>query len=174
MDKENFYFLGYITKTHGLKGDLTVFLDVDDIQNYKKLESVFIEIGDDLIPFFIETIELKPPDKAIVRFQDIKPGDANMLLKRNLYLPLDRLPKLSGNRFYFHEVIGFEVIDTKHGNTGKIESVLEIEPQALFQISFKGKEILIPVVDEIINEVDREKKQIIVTTPEGLIEFYLE
>jgi len=173
LNKDNFYFLGIITKPTGLKGDLSISLDVDDPWKYEKMESVFVEIDNELVPFFIEKIEIRPNNKAIIRFKDLKKEETNTMVKRNLYLPLDQLPKLSGKKFYFHEVIGFEIVDTKYGNIGKIETILEIQPQAIFQISLKGREILIPVVDEIIKDVDRKNKKIIVDTPEGLIDLYL-
>lgn len=174
MNKENYYFLGYIVKTQGQKGDLVLMLDVDNPKQYEKLESVFIEIDKDLVPFFIEKITLKHQNKAVVRFQDIKPENTSFLEKRSVYLPLDLLPKLSGNKFYYHEVVKFEVIDLHHGNIGKIVDIVDIQPQALFQILYKGKEILIPVVDEIIKTVDRKNKQIIIEAPEGLIDLYIE
>lgn len=174
MNKDNFYFLGQITKAHGTKGDLVIALDVDNPKKYSKMESVFVEIDNDLVPFFIEKIEIRSNNKAIIKFKDIDKEETNMMVRCNLFLPIDKLPKLSGNKFYFHEVVGFKVIDSKRGNIGKIESILDIHPQALFQISFKGKEILIPVVNEIIESVDRKNKTIFVDTPEGLIEMYLD
>ncbi len=173
MDKENFYFLGYIAKTHGQKGELVLVLDVDNPKNYKKLESVFIEIDKELIPFFIKKIELKSHNKAYILLQDTTRETVGFLLKRKVYLPLDQLPKLGGKKFYFHEVIEFEVIDLEHGSIGNIKDIIDIQPQSLFQISFGEKEILIPIVDEFIKEVDRERKQIIIQAPEGLIDLYL-
>ncbi|MCD4678978.1 MAG: ribosome maturation factor RimM [Bacteroidales bacterium] len=174
MNKENYYFLGYIIKTQGQKGDMVLMLDVDNPKQYEKLESVFIEIDKDLVPFFIEKITLEHQNKAVVRFQDINPENTDFLVKRSVYLPLDLLPKLSGNKFYYHEVVNFEVIDLHHGNIGKIVDIVDTQPQALFQILYKGKEILIPVVDEIIKTVDRKNKQIIIEAPEGLIDLYIE
>ena len=90
-----------------------------------------------------------------------------------LYLPLSFLPKLTGNKFYFHEIIGFEVIDADHGNIGIIQSVNDTTSQALFEILKGDKELLIPITDQIITKVDRATKTIHVTTPEGLVDLYL-
>jgi len=174
LDKENFYFLGYIAKAHRQKSELVLILDVDNPKDYKKLESFFIEIDKELVPFFIESIELKSHNKAFIRLQDINLDSAEFLAKRSVYLPLDQLPILGGNKFYFHEVIDFEVIDLIHGNIGTIKDIIDIQPQSLLKISFKEKEILIPIVDDIIKNVDRDKRQIVVEAPEGLIDLYLE
>ena len=90
-----------------------------------------------------------------------------------LYLPLTFLPELTGNKFYFHEVIGFSVVDQRRGNIGIIDRVIDQSVQAIFVLKYKTKEILIPVSDEIIIKVDRKNKTIKVDTPEGLIDIYL-
>jgi 16S rRNA processing protein RimM len=90
-----------------------------------------------------------------------------------MYLPITELPSLKGNRFYYHEIIGFQVSDQQHGDIGVVEDILELPHQALFQIRFGEKEILIPIVDEIIKKVDRRKKVLLIEAPPGLIEIYL-
>ena len=95
------------------------------------------------------------------------------LAGRDLYLPLDLLPRLDGNKFYFHEVIGFRVVDSVYGDIGILREVIEYPAQPIFQIEKNGVEVLIPVVDEVIDKVDRELKTLFVTAPNGLIELYL-
>jgi 16S rRNA processing protein RimM len=90
-----------------------------------------------------------------------------------LYLPLKFLPKLSGNKFYYHEVIGFILNDKEHGDVGVIKGVNDQGAQALFIAEKKGKELLIPITDDFISKVDREARIIYIQTPEGLIDLYL-
>jgi 16S rRNA processing protein RimM len=90
-------------------------------------------------------------------------------------LPLQRLPKLKGNKFYFHEVIGFEVIDKTKGVIGNIDKIMDHPAQPILQILHNtGKEILIPIADDIVLDVDRKNKQICIQAPDGLIDLYLE
>ncbi|MCD4696592.1 MAG: ribosome maturation factor RimM [Bacteroidales bacterium] len=174
MDKKGFYYLGKIIKTSGFKGNLVFFFDVDDIDYYKSLEAVFIEVGVDLIPFAIKSLRMKTGKTAYVTLEDINSDEqAIALIGYSLYLPLSFLPELAGNKFYFHEIIGFTVYDTKHGELGKIEKVYDHGPQALFGITKGTKEILIPVADNIIKNVDRKLKKVTVETPEGLLDIYL-
>jgi 16S rRNA processing protein RimM len=86
---------------------------------------------------------------------------------------MDLLPKLSGNKFYFHEVIGFTVVDANFGEVGTIVHINDKAAQPLFEIDREGKEIFIPMIDDFIKKVDRENKTIQVETPDGLIELYL-
>jgi 16S rRNA processing protein RimM len=95
-------------------------------------------------------------------------------MKSGLYLHLDLQPKLEGNKFYFHEVIGFTIEDKNFGEVGIIKAINDSTAQALFEIDRHGTEVLIPMNDEFIVEVNRDKKTIFVETPEGLIDLYLE
>jgi 16S rRNA processing protein RimM len=174
MNKEDFYYLGRILKTHGNKGQVQVHLDVDDPEIYQNLESVFLDLHGERIPFFISSLELKHNRKAVVKFQDFDTlEDSESLQSLEMYLPVTELPPLKGNQFYFHEIIGFQVVDQNHGNIGMIEDIIELPHQSLFQIRHGEKEILIPVVDEIIQKVDRKKKVLMIEAPAGLIEIYL-
>ena len=96
------------------------------------------------------------------------------MIGKNLFLPLSILPKLTGKKFYFHEIINFAVVDAKKGNIGNIASVIDYPAQPLFQIMNGTTEILIPILDQIIDKVDRENKTIYIVAPEGLIDIYLQ
>jgi len=175
MTKEECYFLGTITKTNGYKGGVNIYLDVDNPFEYENLETVFVDYRGNLIPHFIQQIQIhNSKNTALVYFEDVEHiDDAEKLVKSNLYLPLSTLPKKEGNHFYFHEIIGFKLIDEKEGLLGSIDHILDYPQQALFQIKYQGKEVLVPVKDEIIIEVKRAEKEIWVQLPEGLLEVYL-
>ena len=88
-------------------------------------------------------------------------------------MSLNSLPNLSGNKFYYHDVINYLVIDDKFGEISKIKNIKENISQDLFVIDHKNSDVLIPIHDEFISKVDRDKKQITVKTPEGLIDLYI-
>jgi len=174
MQKKDFYFLGKIIKTSGYKGSLVFFFDVDDIDPYKNIDAVFVDVNDELIPFAIKNLRFKSKNTAIVELEDITTEDeTTTLIGSDLYLPLSFLPELTGNKFYFHEVIGFSVFDKSRGVIGIIERIIDQSRQAIFVVKYKNKEILIPVTDEIITKVDRKNKTVQVNTPDGLIDIYL-
>jgi 16S rRNA processing protein RimM len=174
MQKENCFYLGKIVKKYSFKGELLVKLDTDEPELFTKMESVFVEQHKNLIPFFIERSSLHKSLLLRIKFEDISSEiEADKLLGAHLYLPLEFLPKLTGNRFYYHEIIGFTVIDASFGEVGIISGVNDSTAQALFEIDRNGKEILIPINDRFISQVDREMKQIHLDVPDGLIELYL-
>ncbi len=174
MQKKDCFYLGSIVKKHSFKGEVVIKLDTDEPELYKNLESVFVDIGNNLVPFFIEKSSLSKGVMLRVKFEDINTEpDAEAILKSGIYLPLQLLPKLEGNKFYFHEVIGFTVIDERFGEVGTITNINDTAAQALFEIDRKGTTIFIPMVDDFLKTVNRNNKTIEVTTPEGLIEMYL-
>lgn len=172
MNINECYCLGRITKPWGVKGQLVLFLDVDSPEDYLDLDSAFVEIKGQLVPHFFHIDNING-NKAVATFEDLTPEQAGALVGHDLYLPLSLLPKLDGNRFYFHEVVGFRVVDSQHGDIGTIEQVIEYPAQPLFQVMKNGTEILIPVIDEVIDTVDRQNKTIHITAPNGLIDLYL-
>jgi len=172
MTTDECYRLGNITKPFGYKGQMVFYLDVDSPQDYADLDSAFVETKTGLVPYFFKVDNING-NKAIVTFEDLTPDEAHALAGHDLYLPLDLLPKLSGNQFYFHEVTGFRVIDSQHGDIGTLQSIIEYPAQPLFQINKDGIEILIPVIDPVIKQVDRENKTLYLEAPNGLIDLYL-
>ena len=74
---------------------------------------------------------------------------------------------------YFHEIVGFEVIDTSTGKVGEVLSVYEGTGQDLIAVDYNGDEVLIPITDHIVTQVDKSKKVITVNLPEGLIDVYI-
>ncbi len=175
MRKEDCFYLGKIAKKFSFKGEVLVYLDTDEPELYQNLESVFVEINKSLVPFFILKSQLHKGKFLRIRFEDIEnEEDADRIIGCEAYLPLSMLPKLEGTQFYYHEVIGFDVIDLMRGNIGKIVAINDSGAQPLFEIDKNGTEILIPLIDDFIIALDRENKTITLETPEGLVDLYLQ
>jgi len=174
MQKKDCFYLGKIVKKYSFKGEVLIKLDTDEPELYEHLDALFIDLRNSLVPFIIESSQLHRSELLRVKFEDLDTEqDADSILKCDVYLPLEFLPKLEGDKFYFHEIIGFTVEDVNFGKVGVIKSVNDSTAQALFEIDRNGVEILIPMNDAFIKKVDKKKKLIIVETPEGLIDLYL-
>lgn len=175
MTKEECFFLGKIVKKYSFKGELLIKLDTDEPDLYENLDSVFIDLRGNLIPFFLESSQLHKSELLRVKFEDVETeADADALIKSDCYLPLSFLPELEDDKFYFHEIIGYKVEDKNFGSVGIITGVNDTTAQSLFEIDRDGVEILIPMNDAFILKVDKKNKTIFVDTPEGLIDLYLE
>lgn len=175
LQKKDCFYLGKIVKKHSFKGEVVIKLDTDEPELYSNMESVFVDLGNNLVPFFIEKSSLSKDTFLRVKFEDVSTeADADAILKSDIYLPLSLLPKLSGNKFYYHEVIGFTVVDQNFGEVGTIMHINDKAAQPLFEIDRDGNDIFIPMIDDFIKKIDRENKIVEVNTPQGLIELYLE
>ncbi|MCA0131574.1 ribosome maturation factor RimM [Winogradskyella alexanderae] len=175
MKKDDCFYLGKIVKKYSFKGELLAKLDTDEPDLYDNLDAIFIDLRGNLVPFFIERAQLHKSELLRLKFEDVETeADADALLKCDLYLPLELLPKLEGNKFYFHEIIGYKILDKNFGEVGVIKAINDSTAQSLFEIDRNGIEILIPMNDEFIVKVNRHNKTILVNTPDGLIDLYLE
>lgn len=175
MEKADCFHLGYIAKLHGFKGEVSLFLDVTNPEDYETLDAVFIEINGQLTPFFVTAFKLKNKGFAAVKFEGVtSENDARILLRKNLFLPAQILPKLSGNNFYDHEVVGYKVMDSLFGEVGVLESIIDLQVNPLIQIMNGSKEVLVPLIEGLVQKVDRANKTLHITAPAGLIELYLQ
>ena len=175
MTKDDCYQLGHITKTHGVNGEMVFFLDVDDPGLYEDLDSVLIEVKGELIPYFIESIAIVKGSRAIVALEGVETIEqAERFIKANLFLPLENLDPIDDNtRFYFHEIVGYQLVDSNLGMLGTVATVYSMDTQDLIAMEYQGHEVLVPINSDIVHTIDREKKQLQVTLPEGLLEVYL-
>lgn len=173
MRKEDCYFLGKITRRHGLAGNVILKLDTDQPELYNKLESIFVEVNGLLVPFFIEKSSWSKLDALNLAFKNSSEALVDQSLGKNVYLPLTTLPKLSGKQFYYHEVIGYEIMDQDNKDCGVIRSINDQTKQNYFVTNLYGKEVVIPMIKEWILEVNREERFIKIELPEGLIDVFL-
>lgn len=172
MRVDDCYQLGYVTKTHGLKGEIQIFLDVDVPEEYKNLESMFVLRNNSLVPFFLEHIHING-NKALAKIDEIDHiDDAKDFVSAEIYLPLSFLPELKDDQFYFHEIVGYELYDGEK-LIGKIKNVYTLSPQNLIEADYQGTEVLVPMNDEVITKVDKEQEKVFSNLPDGLLDVYL-
>jgi 16S rRNA processing protein RimM len=170
---EDCFQLGHVSRLHGYKGSIVAFFDTDRPEAYLNLESVLIDQDGELIPFFIEELSRNSKGHFILKLEDLKAEEASSFIGAELYLPLNLLPPLTGKQFYFHEVADFSVLDKETGLIGHLDSLLDSGAQPLFKIiNAAGSEILVPAIDDFIEKIDREKREIHLILPEGLLEVY--
>lgn len=175
MQKDACFYLGYVTKPKGLKGEVSVKLDTDQPQRYNGLDAVFVGMdgGDALVPYMLTHFRVGKGDRATAKMEGVDTqAQAKDMQGRELFLPLAALPPLEGNTFYYHEVPGFEVHDKENGLLGTVKEVLDQTAQPLLVIKNGPREILLPITDDFVTSIDREKQQLHVRIPEGLLDLY--
>lgn len=163
--------IGYISKTHGLKGH--VILRLNELINIDEeaIKSIFLDINGSQVPYFIE--ECRPNNTGyIVKLETIDTVDTSKKLigKKAFALPDFILEEDESLK----EFIGYSIIDTKLGNIGNIADVDEKTDNTIIKVIHPtGVEIILPFNDDFIIEIDDDLKTIEFNAPEGLIEMYL-
>lgn len=173
MRKEDCYFLGKITRRHGLQGNVFLKLDTDQPEMYQKLNSILVEINGLLVPFFVAKQSWSKGDTLIISFKNSTEALVDQSLGKDVYMPLSTLPKLTGNKFYYHEVVGFEIREEDGKTCGTIVSINDQTAQHYFYLDFAGKQIVIPIIKDWILELNREEKYLKMALPEGLMDVFL-
>ena len=172
MKVDNCYQLGEIVKTHGLKGEVILHLDVDQPAYYNELESVFLKQDGRLVPFFITKIQVQG-SSARVKFDEIDSIDsAKSLTGTEAFLPLDALPPLESGAYYLHDLLGLTVL-LKNKEVGVINELYDLESNPMFGYLHDGKEVLVPIHDDFLTQVNPESGNVHISLPEGYLEIYL-
>ena len=174
MTIDQSFYIGYISKTRGLKGELQLFFEFEDYQ-YLDIDVLFVEINKKLVPYFVENIKLQSNSTAYLNLEDVDHIDkAQPLVHKKLYLPNDKMPERDPDDFRLTDLKGFLVIDEVHGELGEIVEVQELPQQFIARVDFNGKELMFPLNDDLILGIDPEEEIIEVDLPEGLVELYSE
>jgi len=173
MKLEEAFYIGYITKTKGLKGELQMFFEYDSPE-LLDLDVVFAEVGGKMVPYFVSSYKLQNNQTGNFYFDDIDHIDkAQALVRKKVYLPLTKMPDRSEDDFHYNDLIGFIVSDETFGELGEILDVNEYPQQFVATVSYKEKEVLFPLNEDMILDIDLDNETILVDLPEGLLDLYL-
>lgn len=161
--------IGKVTKTHGVSGELSCTF-INDIFGEDDAPYLVADIDGILVPFFIEEYRFKSDVTALIKFEDIDDTDsAKLLLGRELYFPIKYLTDDDVNNFG-EGLVGYKIYSDK-SLIGTVSAIDDTTANILFSITTEsGDEILIPATDDFVESIDENKREIIMSLPEGLLE----
>jgi 16S rRNA processing protein RimM len=173
MDISEAFYIGYITKTKGLKGEVQVFFEYPDPIDLK-LETVFVEQDKKLVPYFVSKHKLNTNQTGYFTFDDVDTIEkAQKIVRKKVYLPLTLKPERDAAEFLITDLKGFIVHDHTHGELGEIIEIHEYPQQYVAVVPYKFREIMFPLNEDLITEIDQENGLLHVDLPEGLLDVYL-
>lgn len=173
MEIDNSFYIGYISKTRGLKGELQLFFEFDD---YEALEFnvLFLEVDKKLVPFFVESYKTHANNTAFLFLEDVDHIDkAQPLVRKKVYLPNTQLPQRDPDDFRLTDMKGFVVYDLTQGELGAISEIHEYPQQLVAVIPYQDTELMFPLNEDLITAIDREGRSLEVDLPDGLLDVYL-
>lgn len=172
MDTESLHRLGKLGKPWGHQGELTVHLEDVDMDEIVHAGSLFVDIEGQRVPFFFSKLYDKGRD-TLIKFDEIDdPQAAAMLVGRDIYAPPGHLADASDESWDPEEFIGLLVRDEIHGDLGEVTAIEGTDKNPVLVILSGEQEVMVPLVEEMIVDLDMEERSLVIRTPEGLIDLY--
>ncbi len=171
IKKDEVFKIGMFNKPHAVKGELS-FTFTDDIFDRVECEYLICLLDGIMVPFFIEEYRFRSDTTALVKLDRIDTAEqARMFTNVEVYFPKkyaeeddsDDIPTWQ----YF---VGFKVEDEAGAELGEIVAVDDSTMNVLFVIEQPdGDEMLLPAHEEFIVKLEKKKRKVTVTLPEGLL-----
>lgn len=164
---EEYYKIGKIGKPHGVKGEVSFHFS-DDVFDRTDAEYLMLCIDGLLVPFFMEEYRFRSDETALVKFCDIETQErAAELTGCEVFFSRERSDSDNEN-VSWAEIVGFMLKDIATGNDiGRIASVDDTTVNILFELE---DGTLIPASDELISNININKKEIVIELPEGILD----
>ncbi len=175
MNREDCVQLGYISKPHGVRGDVRAVFDVYDLDEYRKRKDFwFAKKDESLVAAKISRFQPQHKNEVILHIDGVEDRDqAETWIGRTIFVPMNDLPALPEGHFYYFQVIGFQVVDQVLGSLGTVIDFADGAAQDIMIMEYEGKEVLIPITETFVGKADMEQKVVYTHLPEGLVEAYL-
>ena len=170
VDQNNLYRVGIVINTHGIRGDLKI----DSITDFPEQR---FAVGNQLYLYkdsiFQTMLKIKSSrlhkGHWLISFENL--ADINLVEKYKgcqLYAQGDDLQVNDGE--YLHsQLIDLKVIDQERGEIGKITEILSMPANDVWVVNGVFGEVLLPVIDQVIKNVDLDNQTVEVELLEGLI-----
>lgn len=170
--KENYIAIGRLGKVHGLGGFLRLRLDQPQYEDDMARAGVLFA-GDERAPLPYFVAEIKDHPMLLVRFEDLTTREAaEELAGQIIYLRETDLTQVLSEQpaadYLF--LIGYIIQDAEAGEVGHVKNVVEYPQQWMAIVTRNGREILIPLHDDLIEEIDTDNQVLFMRLPEGLLE----
>ena len=166
--------VAFLRKTHGVKGFIHIVIEDIFLDDVVKNKHLYLKFGKKMRPFFIDKLELSGKD--IVKFEDIStPEEAKIYTQRPVYLEnrtisfdVSDIEEESDLEYKYLE--GYMLSNTDKEIIGVIEEVIEMPQQEMLVVTYKGKEVLLPINPTLIVSIEEPSKSVVLEIVEGLLD----
>lgn len=172
MAGETYITVGKLGKPHGVRGAFRFSL-LQPVKNHNRIPKHFwLEIAGNKLPWFIEKIEWNSDSDGLINFEEVAtPEKARNYTGAELFLTeADAAKYLKKKESGYDFLVGYLALMENEEPIGVIEEVSEATGQVLLRVNREGKDVMIPLVDDFVVELNKRRKQVIFDLPEGLLE----
>lgn len=171
MQKADCFYLGRIVKKHSFKGEVVIKCDEDFVDIIQKLESIWLDTKNHLVPFFIDNSRMTGPVFFRLKLDGVDTEqEAQNLVGSDVYLPKADAPEGFGDELLKQDLIGYTIVDKTYGKVGRVTFVNDATPQILLEVDNAQKTFFIPLHDDFVLDFDMDNRRITLDLPEGLLD----
>ena len=165
----NLLEVGKIANTHGLRGEVKVAVWMDYPEEFEELETVYLKTRKETLKLTVKNVRYQK-NNLIVRFAEF--NDINEVEQYKncvLYADRDELGELPEGVHYIVDLIGLDVYNEEGEKLGVIADVINNGASDIYDVKREGKKnMLLPVIDEVVLDVDTDAKKVTVHMIDGL------
>lgn len=164
--------VGKSKKPHGVEGGLRMHIEENMIGEVMNAEVLFLLVDGREAPFFVDLIVNDSP--LVIKFEEVDSReDAFRLVNKEVFMRKTDIQEVVESEVPgFRQMEGFTIEDTQIGIIGAIEQIVELPEQLMAIINKEGTDVLIPLNDQFIQDIQAEEKKIIMDLPEGLLDLF--
>ena len=167
---EDFFRVGVIANTHGIRGEVKIFPTTDDVKRFDYLKEAYIDAGKEKIKVEVSNVRYFK-NLVIVKFKGIDNiNDIERYKGKDLLVTRENALPLEEGEYYLADIIGANVYTEDGILFGSLEDVIETGANLVYSVQHEGKEVLLPVIDDCVKEVNVEEKKVIVDIMKGLLD----
>ncbi|MCQ2539580.1 MAG: ribosome maturation factor RimM [Acetatifactor sp.] len=168
---EQFFQVGIVSSTHGVKGEVKVYPTTDDMRRFKRLKDVIVDTGKERLTLEIEGVKFFK-QFVILKFKGIDTlNDVEKYRKATLFVTRENAVRLRKDEYFIADLMGLEVRDESDAKIGVLREVLETGANDVYIIDLDdGRELLLPAIKDCVLEVDVEAGFIKIHILDGLLD----
>ena len=176
LTHENVFRIGYISRIHGVKGEVTLQF-TEDVFDRSEIDYLVLDMDGLLVPFFWTEFRFKGNASALFHFEDIDDtAKAQKLVGRQVFFPKDAIPDTDDEEELasLKALTGFTLLDEKNVKIGTITEVDDSNMNVLLTVQLiDNQECLLPYHDDFLVDYNLKKREISLKLPEGLLDLNL-
>lgn len=157
--------VGFLRRAHGIQGEMVMDILTDFPERLRPGMTVYL--GEGHAPATLASLR-QNNDTLLIRMEGIDTPEAAALNRNTtMYIQAQGLPELPEGSYYHHQLLGLQVVDEAGQALGVLEQILETGANDVYLVRTpEGKELLLPALEDVILEVNLERREMRVRPPD--------